>query len=76
MKNTENIKFSSRNLSHSVIFIEKIQILRKMTKSDLFSVYILENIKFSNGMHYRSVSFIEKLQISRKITNFSENEQI
>ena len=61
MKLVENIKFSSRNLSRSVIFTEKIQILRKMTKSDLFSVYILENIKFSTEITYRSVIFIEKL---------------
>ena len=57
----ENIKFSNRILSRSVILIEKIQIFRKMTKSDLFSVYILENIKFSNGMPYHSLLFIEKL---------------
>ena len=61
MENSENIKFNSRILSHSVIFTEKIQIFRKMTKSALFSVYILENIKFSTEITYHSVIFIEKL---------------
>ena len=38
MENSENIKFSSRILPRSVIFTEKLQILRKMIKFDLFSV--------------------------------------
>ena len=37
-ENEEIIKFTSRIPSHSVIFTEKLQILRKMIKFDLFSV--------------------------------------
>ena len=68
-----------------MIFTEKLQILRKMIKFDLFSVYILENIKFSTERPYRLVPLpeklcifhcsIEELQFSRKImktTDFNE----
>ena len=37
-ENEEIIKFSSRILPRSVIFTEKLQILMKMIKFDLFSV--------------------------------------
>ena len=63
MENSENIKFSSRILSCSVIFTEKLQILRKMIKVALFSVYILENIKFYIERPYRLVPLLEKLRI-------------
>ena len=52
-------------------FQEKLLILMKMAKFDLFSVYILQNIKFSTEITYRSVIFIGKLQFSQKmIENF------
>ena len=45
-----------------------------MTKSDLFSIYILENIKFSNEMPYHLASLLDfpvKLQFSKKITKMN-----
>ena len=76
MKLVKNNKFSSRILSCSVIFIEKLKFLWKIVKNYSFSkkiTKIVQNIKFSTEIAYRSVIFIENLHISGKITKIVQN---